>query len=56
MTTARTGRVESHGRRLLPRGRLVMIPGVMHTISFYQPLDLTRVVRPFLNETTEAAA
>lgn len=36
--------------RLLPRGRLVVIPGVMHTINFYQPLELTRVVLPFLGE------
>lgn len=42
--------------RLLPRGRLVVIPGVMHTINFYQPLELTRVVLPFLDETPAAAA
>lgn len=36
--------------RSLPRGRLVVIPGVMHTINFYNPLELTRVVLPFLYE------
>jgi 2-hydroxy-6-oxonona-2,4-dienedioate hydrolase len=42
--------------RLLPDGRLVVIPGVMHTINFYHPLELTRVVMPFLRESKRAAA
>lgn len=42
--------------RLLPRGRLVVIPGVMHTINYYQPLEFTRVVRPFLSEGRTAGA
>lgn len=36
--------------RLLPRGRLVVIPGAAHSITFHAPLELTRVIRPFLLE------
>lgn len=36
--------------RLLPRGRLVEIPGAPHTINFSYPLELVRVLRPFLRE------
>jgi 2-hydroxy-6-oxonona-2,4-dienedioate hydrolase len=41
---------------LLPNGHLIVIPGVMHTINFNQPLELARVVRPFLLEGRAAAA
>lgn len=33
---------------LLPRGTLVVIPGAPHTMNFTNPLELARVVRPFL--------
>jgi pimeloyl-ACP methyl ester carboxylesterase len=36
--------------RLLPRGRLVVVPGAAHTMCFTSPDDLARVVRPFLEE------
>jgi 2-hydroxy-6-oxonona-2,4-dienedioate hydrolase len=36
--------------RLLPRGRLVMIPGVAHTLCYTAPLELARVTRSFLDE------
>ncbi len=32
----------------LPRGRLVIIPGVHHTLVFTHPVELARVCRPFL--------
>ncbi|CAL1240009.1 alpha/beta fold hydrolase [Candidatus Methylocalor cossyra] len=32
----------------LPQGRLVVIPGVHHTLEFTHPLELVRVCRPFL--------
>jgi pimeloyl-ACP methyl ester carboxylesterase len=35
-------------RRLLPRGELRVIPGQAHTVNFSGPLELVRVVRPFL--------
>lgn len=34
--------------RLLPEGRLVVIPGAPHTLVYDAPLELARVVRPFL--------
>jgi pimeloyl-ACP methyl ester carboxylesterase len=36
--------------RLLPKGRLVVIPGAFHTINFSSPLELIRVMVPFLAE------
>jgi 2-hydroxy-6-oxonona-2,4-dienedioate hydrolase len=36
--------------RLLPRGRLLVIPGGSHTLVYTAPLELVRVVRPFLAE------
>lgn len=36
--------------RLLPDGRLVVIPGVAHTLVYTAPLELVRVTRPFLEE------
>jgi hypothetical protein len=33
--------------RLLPGGRLVVVPGA-HTINYSAPRELVRVVRPFL--------
>lgn len=36
--------------RLLPCGRLIVIPGAFHTVNFSSPLELTRVLRPFLRE------
>jgi 2-hydroxy-6-oxonona-2,4-dienedioate hydrolase len=41
---------------LLPDGRLVVIPGVMHTIVYFNPLELVRVVRPFVLDKRPAAA
>ena len=35
---------------LLPFGRLIVIPGAAHPINFTQPLELSRVLRPFLLE------
>ncbi len=34
--------------RLLPEARLVVIPGAAHTVNYSAPLELARVVRPFL--------
>ena len=36
--------------RLLPMGRLVVIPGSAHTVNYSSPLELARVVLPFLSE------
>lgn len=33
---------------LLPKGRLAVIPGAAHTLNYSHPLELVRVVRPFL--------
>jgi pimeloyl-ACP methyl ester carboxylesterase len=35
--------------RLLPMGRLAVILGAPHTVVYDAPLDLARVVRPFLS-------
>lgn len=35
---------------LLPRGRLVVVPGAGHTVNYNAPLELVRVVRPFLQQ------
>jgi 2-hydroxy-6-oxonona-2,4-dienedioate hydrolase len=35
--------------RLLPMGRLAVIPGAPHTVVYDAPLKLVRVVRPFLS-------
>lgn len=37
--------------RLLPKGRVVVIPGARHTINFISPVELIRVLRPFFRET-----
>ncbi len=46
--------------RLLPHGRLVVIPGATHTINYAAPLEFVRVLRPFIDEaqphTREAVA
>lgn len=44
--------------RLAPRGRLVLIPGVAHTLCYTAPMDLAGVCRPFIDEgwTTRDAA
>ncbi len=34
--------------RLLPMGRLVVIPGAAHTVNYAAPLELVRVIGPFL--------
>lgn len=34
----------------LPQGRLVVIPGLYHTLVFTNPLELVRVCRPFLDD------
>ncbi|HEY2994336.1 MAG TPA: alpha/beta hydrolase [Methylomirabilota bacterium] len=36
--------------RLLPRGRLVVVPGAAHTMCFTSPDQLASIVRPFLAE------
>lgn len=36
--------------RLAPRGRLVLIPGVAHTLCYTAPMDLAGVCRPFIDE------
>ena len=36
--------------RLLPSGRLVVIPGVAHTINYSAPREFTRVIRTFLGQ------
>jgi pimeloyl-ACP methyl ester carboxylesterase len=36
--------------RLLPNGKLVVIPGAYHTVNFSSPLELVRVIRPFFRE------
>jgi pimeloyl-ACP methyl ester carboxylesterase len=36
--------------RLLPRGRLVVIPGAAHAVNFSRPTELARIVRSFLLE------
>lgn len=36
--------------RLLPRGRLEVIPGGTHTLNFAAPLELVRAVEPFLRQ------
>ena len=40
--------------RLLPMGRLAEIPGAPHTVVYDAPLDLARVVRPFLSSDQES--
>ena len=42
--------------RLLPEGRLVVIPGAAHTANYGAPSQFTRVVRAFLNETGRPSA
>ena len=36
--------------RLLPQGRLAVVPGAFHTVNFSSPLELIRVMVPFLAE------
>ena len=38
--------------RLLPRGRLVVIPGAAHAVNYNSPLELVMVAGPFLQETS----
>ena len=40
--------------RLLPDARLAVIPGAPHTINYTAPLELARVVRPFLERRAPA--
>ena len=42
--------------RLLPLGRLVVIPGAAHTLNYNAPLEVARVVHPFLTEPFEPGA
>ncbi|GAA3742937.1 pimeloyl-ACP methyl ester carboxylesterase [Spinactinospora alkalitolerans] len=42
--------------RLLPRGRLRVVPGSAHTVSYRDPLPLARLVDAFIAEAAEAAA
>jgi 2-hydroxy-6-oxonona-2,4-dienedioate hydrolase len=41
--------------RLLPMGRLVVVPGAPHTLVYDAPSELARVVRPFLSGYQERA-
>jgi len=41
--------------RLLPMGRLVVVPGALHTMNFQQPLELARVSLPFLLQDYQSA-
>lgn len=34
---------------LLPQGKLKVLPGLPHTINYSAPLELVRVIKPFLN-------
>lgn len=44
-------------RRLLPNGKLLVLPGLAHALNFSAPLELARIVRGFLAEVgTEAHA
>lgn len=36
--------------RLLPAGRLVVLPGVAHTINYSAPREFTRVIRTFIGQ------
>jgi 2-hydroxy-6-oxonona-2,4-dienedioate hydrolase len=36
--------------RLLPQGRLVVVPGAAHTMNFTSPDALARIVRPFVEQ------
>jgi pimeloyl-ACP methyl ester carboxylesterase len=36
--------------RLCPHGRLVIIPGVAHTLCYNAPVELAAVSRSFINE------
>lgn len=42
-------------KRLLPDGRLVVLPGLAHAVNFSGPLELARVVRAFLERTFQHA-
>jgi pimeloyl-ACP methyl ester carboxylesterase len=42
--------------RLLPRGRLVVIPGGAHALNLDSPVELARAVRPFLREASATEA
>ncbi|MDP8911312.1 MAG: alpha/beta hydrolase [Actinomycetota bacterium] len=37
---------------LLPRGKLVVVPGTGHAMNFHAPLELARVAAPFLRQET----
>lgn len=39
--------------RLLPEGRLVVVPGAAHTMNYAAPSELARVVRKFVREGAE---
>lgn len=41
--------------RLLPAGRLVVIPGAAHTVNYGAPLELVRVIRPFMEAARPSA-
>jgi pimeloyl-ACP methyl ester carboxylesterase len=42
--------------RLLPEGRLVVIPGAPHTLNYSAPREFVRVLRPFLEGLTDEEA
>lgn len=39
--------------RLLPQGKLIVIPGVGHALNYSAPLELTRVTRGFIESATQ---
>jgi pimeloyl-ACP methyl ester carboxylesterase len=41
--------------RLLPRGRLAVIPGAPHAINYSAPDELVRILRSFLSENIESS-
>jgi 2-hydroxy-6-oxonona-2,4-dienedioate hydrolase len=42
--------------RLLPMGRLVVIPGAAHTLNYNSPVELVRVITPFLTDSQPGPA
>jgi pimeloyl-ACP methyl ester carboxylesterase len=41
---------------LLPKGRLIVIPGAAHTLVYKVPAELVRAIRPFLDEVRQLRA
>lgn len=47
------GRWAEEAARLLPRGRLAVIPGAPHAVNYSAPDELVRILRSFLSENFE---